>query len=134
MSYIYKVSISVDMFGKIGDYSMRVFKHVIKSETNLNYILLGERYRVKKTEINIIREGLLINSSKHISYLVWILNEKDIVVYKDKIIDKIKETIELYRQQIQKLETLMENNLKITIHDETKLDEPIRTEITEDML
>jgi len=55
--FIYSISVSVDMIGsriESGNiksyYSMKVSKYKIKSETNSNYILLGETHRVKKDD------------------------------------------------------------------------------------
>jgi len=50
--FIYSVSVGVDNIGSRiesgnikSDYSMRISKYKIKSETNSNYILLGETHR-----------------------------------------------------------------------------------------
>jgi len=74
--FIYSIFVGVDMLrSRIGleiiktDYSMRVEKYKIKSETNYNYVLYDRSQRVKKSDYEKVREGLLRNSSRYIGFV-----------------------------------------------------------------
>lgn len=133
MDFVYKVLVGVDIFGRSSNYSMRIWKYKIKSETNLNYIVWGEREGVKKKEIGQIQEGNLQNSSRNIRYMVWLINQEDIKNYKEQMILKIKETINTYRNQLQQLEDMMDTKIKIMMDDRSNIDDIPKYEITEDM-
>jgi len=139
--FIYSVSVSVDMIGyKIGskniktDYSMRVEKYKIKSETNSNYVLYDRTQRVKKEEYEKIREGWLRNSSRNIGFIIWTKDKEKIRLYEEMLIQKITDTINTYRNELKILESAMNGEIEVSFRDNS-LDEYKRYEgkIAEDM-
>jgi len=139
--FIYSISISVDMIGyKIGskniktDYSMRVEKYKIKSETKSNYVLYDRTQRVKKEEYEKIREGWLRNSSRNIGFIIWTKDKEKIRLYKEILIQKITDTINIYRNELNILESAMNGEIEVEFNDNS-LDEYKRYkgEIAEDM-
>ena len=139
--FIYSVSVGVDMIGyKIGskniktDYSMRVEKYKIKSETKSNYVLYDRTQRVKKEEYEKIREGWLRNSSRNIGFIIWTKDKEKIRLYKEILIQKITDTINIYRNELNILESAMNGEIEVEFNDNS-LDEYKRYkgEIAEDM-
>lgn len=138
MSYIYKISVGVDMLGSTPsniktDYSMKVYKHKIQKETDLNYILLGRNERVKKQSIGIIQDGHLTLNTRCIRFDVWLIDKEDIKKYKSKMILKIRDKISILRNELQILEDAMKNEMKMYLDDRSKIDEIEKFEVTEDM-
>jgi len=138
--FIYSISVSVDMIGqKIGSeniksqYLMRVEKYKIKSETNFNYALYNRTQRVKK-EYEIIKEGWTRNSSRCIGFIIWTKDKEKIKVYKEMLIQKIIDTINIYRNELNILESAMNEEIEVSFRDNS-LDEYKRYEgkIAEDM-
>ena len=132
--FIYSISISVDMIGyRIGskniktDYSMRVEKYKIKSETKSNYVLYDRTQRVKKEEYEKIREGWLRNSSRNIGFIIWTKDKEKIRLYKEMLIQKITDTINTYRNELKILENAMNGEIKVEFNDNS-LDEDKRYE------
>ena len=139
--FIYSISISVDMIGyRIGskniktDYSMRVEKYKIKSETKSNYVLYDRTQRVKKEEYEKIREGWLRNGSRNIGFIIWTKDKEKIRLYKEMLIQKITDTINTYRNELKILEDAMNGEIEVEFNDNS-LDENKRYEgkIAEDM-
>jgi len=139
--FIYSISVSVDMIGqKIGSeniksqYLMRVEKYKIKSETNFNYALYNRTQRVKKSEYEIIKEGWTRNSSRCIGFIIWTKDKEKIKVYKEMLIQKIIDTINIYRNELNILESAMNEEIEVSFRDNS-LDEYKRYEgkIAEDM-
>ena len=139
--FIYSISVSVDMIGqKIGSeniksqYLMRVEKYKIKSETNFNYVLYNITQRVKKSEYEIIKEGWTRNSSRCIGFIIWTKDKEKIKVYKEMLIQKIIDTINIYRNELNILESAMNEEIEVSFRDNS-LDEYKRYEgkIAEDM-
>jgi len=139
--FIYSISVSVDMIGqKIGSeniksqYLMRVEKYKIKSETNFNYVLYNRTQRVKKSEYEIIKEGWTRNSSRCIGFIIWTKDKEKIKVYKEMLIQKIIDTINIYRNELNILESAMNEEIEVSFRDNS-LDEYKRYEgkIAEDM-
>ena len=127
--FIYSISISVDMIGyKIGskniktDYSMRVEKYKIKSETKSNYVLYDRTQRVKKEEYEKIREGWLRNSSRNIGFIIWTKDKEKIKVYKEELIQKITDTIDTYRNELKILEDAMNGEIEVEFNDNSSDD------------
>jgi len=116
MNYIYKIAVEVNIFS---NFVIRIFKYAIKNETEQSYTLLNnESLKVWKTEINNIQEGLVNKGTENIDYFIWVLDKNDILKYKDKMIEKIRETIKIHKQQIQIIERKIEDNkIKFYIHD-----------------
>jgi len=139
--FIYSISVSVDMIGqKIGSeniksqYLMRVEKYKIKSETKSNYVLYDRIQRVKKEEYEKIREGWLRNSSRNIGFIIWTKDKGKIRLYKEKMIQKINDTIDTYRNELKILEDAMNREIEVSFRD-NNLDEYKEYEgrIAEDM-
>ena len=137
--FIYSISVGVDSIGsRVGniksDYSMRVEKYKIKSETNYNYVLYDRSQRVKKSDYEKVREGLLYNNSKNVRFVIWTKDKEKIKVYKEELIQKITDTINNYRNELKILEDAMNKEIEISFRDNS-LDEYKRYEgkITEDM-
>jgi len=137
--FIYSISVGVDSIGSRegnikSNYSMKVSKYKIKSETNSNYILLGETHRVKKDDYEKIRESLLRNDSKNIRFVIWTKDKEKIRLYKEMLIQKITDTINIYRNELKILESAMNGEIEVSFRDNS-LDEYKRYEgkIAEDM-
>jgi len=139
--FIYSVSISVDMIGSRiesknikTNYSMRVKKYKIKSETNSNYVLYNRTQRVKKDDYEKFREGLLRNSSRNIGFIIWTKDKEKIRIYKEMLTQKITDTIDTYRNELKILENAMNGEIEVEFNDNS-LDEDKRYKgkIAEDM-
>jgi len=137
--FIYGISVGVDSIGSRAgniksDYSMRIEKYKIKSETNSNYVLYDRSQRVKKSDYEKVREGLLYNNSKNVRFVIWTKDKEKIKVYKEELIQKITDTINNYRNELKILEDAMNKEIEISFRDNS-LDEYKRYEgkITEDM-
>jgi len=137
--FIYSISVGVDSIGsRVGDiksdYSMRIEKYKIKSETNSNYVLYNRSRRVKKSDYEKIRESILYNNSKNIRFVIWTKDKEKIKVYKEELIQKITDTINTYRNELKILEDAMNGEIEISFRDNS-LDEYKRYEgkIAEDM-
>ena len=137
--FIYSVLVSVDMWGsKVENiktnYSIRIEKYKIKSETNSNYVLWGETHRIKKSNCELIKEGILRNGGKYIGFVVWTRDKDKIRLYKEMLIQKITDTINIYRNELKILESAMNGEIEVSFRDNS-LDEYKRYEgkIAEDM-
>ena len=137
--FIYSISVGVDSIGsRVGniksDYSMRIEKYKIKSETNSNYVLYNRTHRVKKSDYEKIRESILYNNSKNIRFVIWTKDKEKIKVYKEELIQKITDTINAYRNELKILEDAMNGEIEVSFRDNS-LDEYKRYEgkIAEDM-
>ena len=120
--FIYSIFVGVDMLrSRIGleiiktDYSMRVEKYKIKSETNSNYVLYDRSQRVKKSDYEKVREGLLRNSSRYIGFVIWTKDKEKIEVYKEELIQKITDTINAYRNELKILEDAMNGEIEVSL-------------------
>ena len=125
--FIYSISVGVDSIGsRVGDiksdYSMRIEKYKIKSETNSNYVLYNRSRRVKKSDYEKIRESILYNNSKNIRFVIWTKDKEKIKVYKEELIQKITDTINTYRNELKILEDAMNGEIEISFRDNS-LDE-----------
>jgi len=127
--FIYSIFVGVDMLrSRIGleiiktDYSMRVEKYKIKSETNSNYVLYDRSQRVKKSDYEKVREGLLRNSSRYIGFVIWTKDKEKIKVYKEELIRKITDTINTYKNELKILEDAMNGEIEVSFRDNS-LDE-----------
>jgi len=114
--FIYSISVGVDSIGsRVGDiksdYSMRIEKYKIKSETNSNYVLYNRSRRVKKSDYEKIRESILYNNSKNIRFVIWTKDKEKIKVYKEELIQKITDTINAYRNELKILEDAMNGEI-----------------------
>ena len=114
--FIYSISVGVDSIGsRVGDiksdYSMRIEKYKIKSETNSNYILYDRSQRVKKSDYEKARESLLYNNSKNVRFVIWTKDKEKIKVYKEELIKKITDTINAYRNELKILEDAMNGEI-----------------------
>ena len=114
--FIYSISVGVDSIGsRVGDiksdYSMRIEKYKIKSETNSNYVLYNRSRRVKKSDYEKIRESILYNNSKNIRFVIWTKDKEKIKVYKEELIQKITDTINTYRNELKILEDAMNGEI-----------------------
>jgi len=137
--FIYSISVGVDSIGsRVGniksDYSMRIEKYKIKSETNSNYVLYNRTHRVKKSDYEKIRESILYNNNKNIRFVIWTKDKEKIKVYKEELIQKITDTINAYRNELKILEDAMNGEIEVSFRDNS-LDEYKRYEgkIAEDM-
>ena len=137
--FIYSISVGVDSMGSRegnikSDYSMRVEKYKIKSETKFNYVLYNRSQRVKKIDYEKIREGWLINNSKNIGFVIWTKDKNKIRLYKEMLIQKITDTINIYRNELKILESAMNGEIEVEFRDNS-LNEYKRYEgkIAEDM-
>jgi len=137
--FIYSISVGVDSMGSRtgnikSDYSMRIEKYKIKSETNSNYVLYDRTHRVKKSDYEKIRESILYNNSKNIRFVIWTKDKEKIKVYKEELIQKITDTINTYRNELKILEDAMNGEIEVSFRDNS-LDEYKRYEgkIAEDM-
>jgi len=137
--FIYSISVGVDSIGsRVGDiksdYSMRIEKYKIKSETNSNYILYDRSQRVKKSDYEKARESLLYNNSKNVRFVIWTKDKEKIKVYKEELIKKITDTINAYRNELKILEDAMNGEIEVEFRDNS-LDEYKRYKgkIAEDM-
>ena len=137
--FIYSISVGVDSIGsRVGDiksdYSMRVEKYKIKSETNSNYVLYNRTHRVKKSDYEKIRESVLYNNSKNIRFVIWTKGKEKIKVYKEELIQKITDTINTYRNELKILEDAMNGEIEVFFRDNS-LDEykTYKGKIAEDM-
>ena len=137
--FIYSISVGVDSIGsRVGDiksdYSMRIEKYKIKSETNSNYVLYNRSRRVKKSDYEKIRESILYNNSKNIRFVIWTKDKEKIKVYKEELIQKITDTINTYRNELKILEDAMNGEIEVSFRDNS-LDEYRRYKgkIAEDM-
>jgi len=137
--FIYSISVGVDSIGsRVGDiksdYSMRVEKYKIKSETNSNYVLYDRTHRVKKSDYEKIRESVLYNNSKNIRFVIWTKGKEKIKVYKEELIQKITDTINTYRNELKILEDAMNGEIEVFFRDNS-LDEykTYKGKIAEDM-
>ena len=137
--FIYSISMGVDSMGsRVGniksDYSMKVEKYKIKSETNSNYVLYNRTHRVKKSDYEKIRESILYNNNKNIRFVIWTKDKEKIKVYKEELIQKITDTINAYRNELKILEDAMNGEIEVSFRDNS-LDEYKRYEgkIAEDM-
>ena len=137
--FIYSISVGVDSIGsRVGDiksdYSMRIEKYKIKSETNSNYVLYNRSRRVKKSDYEKIRESILYNNSKNIRFVIWTKDKEKIKVYKEELIQKITDTINTYRNELKILEDAMNGEIEVSFRNNS-LDEYKRYEgkIAEDM-
>jgi len=139
--FIYSISIGVDSMGSRiesgiikSDYSMRISKYKIKSETNSNYILYNRTHRVKKDDYEKIRESILYNNSRNIRFVIWTKDKEKIRLYKEELIQKIINTINNYRKELNILENAMNGKIEVSFRDNS-LDEYKKYEgkIAEDM-
>ena len=137
--FIYSISVGVDSIGsRVGDikldYSMRIEKYKIKSETNSNYVLYNRARRVKKSDYEKIRESILYNNSKNVRFVIWTKEKEKIKVYKEELIQKITDTINTYRNELKILEDAMNGEIEVSFRNNS-LDEYKRYEgkIAEDM-
>ena len=137
--FIYSISVGVDSIGsRVGDiksdYSMRIEKYKIKSETNSNYVLYNRSRRVKKSDYEKIRESILYNNSKNIRFVIWTKDKEKIKVYKEELIQKITDTINAYRNELKILEDAMNGEIEVSFRDNS-LDEykTYKGKIAEDM-
>jgi hypothetical protein len=117
MNYVYRTTLSVDMFGNKVSYEFKVRKCKVKSVTDKNVVLDGKR--LKKEELNQIQSGRFTNSTRNINYEVWVEEESKIEYFKPLLIEKIKILIVKYREDLNKLELVMQNEPENIFKDDT---------------
>jgi len=106
MDCIYKLGLSVNMFGKKTRYSFTVLRCNVKSQTKDNVILHDSR-RIKKENLDKIIDGFLTNSSRNINYVIWTFDLSKQELYKKQLVGKITFQIEKYKQELIDLEQAM---------------------------
>lgn len=100
------------------DLLFRIEKHFIKSVTSKNYVIEGKRIKIK--ELDQIQETITYNTPGRIAFQIWTTQENKIKEYKNLLIERINQEIEMLFNKIQELSKVLEGKPRIRFEDYTK--------------